>query len=257
MLLSRVPPANVIVFDDLDSTVAFAERLMKAWTAADEEPLAQTLLVAGRQHAGRGRGDHTWESPEGGLYANWLMWVPGAALPVLPLAVAVTLARAVEALWPPAKVGFKWPNDLLAGGGKLGGIVCQSRGPGDPMWVSVGFGVNLATSPLLPAGAVVRPTCLRDLGWQGNVADAVSALAQAFLDGIQGALGDPAGTRRTWVERSVHRPGERLRIQLDKAVVEGTFAGFDSDGLLLLEVGGAVQRFSVGELLSGGEGGGA
>ena len=49
MLLASVPHANIVWLDDLDSTAAFAERLMKAWLAADEEPLAETLLVAERQ----------------------------------------------------------------------------------------------------------------------------------------------------------------------------------------------------------------
>jgi len=251
VLLARVPPANVVFLDDLDSTVAFAERLMKAWLAADEDPLAQTLLVAARQHAGRGRGEHSWESPEGGLYANWLAWLPGRALPVLPLAVGVTLATAIEAFWPPAMVGLKWPNDLVAGGRKLGGILCQSRGPGDPMWVSVGFGVNLTTAPALPPGSTSLPTCLRDLGWRGSVGEGVCALAQAFLEGVQGAVADPDATRHRWVQRSVHRRGDILRVQLADTVVEGTFAGFDADALLLLEVGDELRRFSAGEVLAG------
>ncbi len=257
MLLSRTPPANIVFFDALDSTVTYADRLMKAWLALDEEPLAQTLLVAGRQHAGRGRGDHTWESPEGGVYANWLAWVPGSALPVIPLAAAVTLAAAVERLWPPAQVGLKWPNDLLVGDGKLGGIVCASRGPGDPMWVSVGFGVNLTVAPELPPDAGARSTCLRGLGWRGDTAEGVRAIAQAFLDGVPEALADPEATRRRWIERSVHHPGDTLRIRIGDRVVEGTFTGFDRNALLVLEVGGAVQRFAVGEVLASGRSGGS
>ncbi len=171
---------------------------------------------------------------------------------MLPLAAAVALVDAVEALFPPAAVGLKWPNDLIAGGGKLGGILCQGRGSGDPMWVSVGLGVNLATVPALPPGAGTRPTCLRALGWEGTAGDGVRALAQGFLEGVARALADPAATRRRWVERSVHRRGDTLRVRLDRATVEGTFVGFDADALLLLEVEGTVRRVSVGEVLVGG-----
>lgn len=137
MPVPPVPRANVIWVDDLDSTAAFAERLMEAWLGNEEEQLPETLLVAARQGAGRGRGTHTWASPPGGLYANWLAWLPPAELAVLPMAVGVTLATAVEALWPASKVDLKWPNDLLVSGGKLGGILCQSRGSGDLLWASV------------------------------------------------------------------------------------------------------------------------
>lgn len=255
MQLGRVPPANVIFLDDLDSTVAFAERLMAAWVAADEDPLAETLLIAERQHAGRGRGEHSWESPPGGLYANWLAWLPGGALSVLPLAVGVALAAAVERLVPTVKVGLKWPNDLLVSGGKLGGILCQSRGVGDPMWVSVGIGVNLTTAPALAPGDDVRAVCLRDFGWGGAAAEGVRALAEGFLAEVHGALGRAEDTRGRWLARTVHRRGDRLRVRLHDEVVEGGFVGFDRDGLLELEVEGRLRKFSVGEVLFAGDGG--
>ena len=248
--------ANVVWFDDLDSTAAFADRLVNAWLSADEEPLAETLLVAERQFAGRGRGGHVWESPDGGLYANWLAWLPAAALSAVPMAVGVTLASIVEAACPEARVGLKWPNDLLVTGRKLGGILCQSRGPGDPMWVSVGFGINLTATPVLAAGDDVQAVSLRDLGWAGDTREGSWALAEAFLAGIHGALDDPETTRTQWARRTVHRIGDRILLRLREANVEGRFAGFDQDGLLELDVAGQVRRFSAGEILFTGEPGG-
>ena len=125
------------------------------------------------------------------------------------------------------------------------------------MWVSVGFGVNLTVAPDLPPGAGAPPTCLRGLGWRGDAAEGVRAIAQAFLDGVQEALADPEATRRRWVERTVHRPGDTLRVRVGDRVLEGTFAGFDRDALLLLDVGGTVQKFAVGEVLAPDRGGGS
>ncbi|MGD1146410.1 MAG: biotin--[acetyl-CoA-carboxylase] ligase [Thermoanaerobaculaceae bacterium] len=257
MLLVPVSHANVVWLDDLDSTAAFAERLTKEWLTAQEEPLADTLLVAQRQHAGRGRGEHSWESPDGGLYANWLAWVPASALSVVPMAVGVTLASAVEALRPAVSVGLKWPNDLVAAGRKLGGILCQSRGSGDSMWVSVGFGINLTTTPELGAGDEVRAVSLRDLGWVGEARDGIRALSEAFLAGIRGALENPEATRKQWARRTVHRKGEMILLKLRDEVVEGRFVSFDADGLLELEVQGRVRRYAVGEILFGCDSGGS
>ena len=78
--MNRVVPhlasANVIWLDDVDSTNAVAERLTDSWLAVEEDRFPETLLVARRQSAGRGRGGHGWVSPPGGLYATWLAWLP-------------------------------------------------------------------------------------------------------------------------------------------------------------------------------------
>ena len=257
MTPSPAPQANVVWMDDLDSTVALAERLMESWLESDEGRLPETLLVAGRQHAGRGRGTHTWASPPGGLYANWLAWLPAGELAVLPMAVGVTLATAIEALWPAAEIGLKWPNDLVVKGGKVGGILCQSRGSGEFIWVSAGFGINLTADPDVALGNGVRAVSLRTLGWPGDPHDGVRALTSAFLENVHPALADGEETRRRWVARSVHRTGDPIRLRLKEGVVEGRFAGFDRDCRLGLEVNGEVHHYSIGEVLLGCGSGGA
>ena len=245
------PRANIVWLDDLDSTAALADRLMASWIEKEEDPLPDTLLVAATQREGRGRGENSWSSPPGGLYANWLAWVPTGELGLVPMAVGVTLAEAVEGLWPAASVGLKWPNDLIAGGGKLGGVLCRSRGSGESIWVSVGFGVNLSAEPAAGAGS------LRALGWSGDASAGARALAVAFLENVHAALHDAAGTRRRWVARSVHRRGDEIRLRLEGGVVAGRFVGFDPDGRLELEVGGETRRFSAGEVMMGERSGGA
>jgi BirA family biotin operon repressor/biotin-[acetyl-CoA-carboxylase] ligase len=247
----------VVWLDDLDSTAALADRLMASWLEDDEEPMPETLLVAGRQRSGRGRGTHTWASPPGGLYANWLAWVPAAELALVPIAVGVTLGAAVELLLPSAKVGLKWPNDLIVDGKKLGGILCQSRGSGELVWVSVGFGINLAADPVLVVNDEARAVSLRALGWPGDLGDGVRTVTEAFLKEIHRALADAEGTRRRWVARSVHRSGDTIRLRLSDGVVEGRFIGFDRDCRLALEVNGQVRQYSVGEIMLGVDPGGA
>ena len=248
---SSLPRANVIYLDDLDSTAALAERLMAAWLEKEEDRLPETLLVAGTQREGRGRGENDWESPAGGLYANWLAWLPSGELANVPMAVGVTLAAAVESLFPAARVGLKWPNDLFVKGEKLGGILCHSRGSGEFLWVSVGFGVNIGAEPSLAAEGQTRAVSLRALGWNGDVQEGVRALAAAFLENVHAALADREGTWKRWVERSIHRSGDAIRLRLEGGVVEGRFVGFDRDCRLELEVGGEIRRYSIGEVLFG------
>jgi biotin-(acetyl-CoA carboxylase) ligase len=81
-------------FDEVDSTNLVAARLVASWGEDDEGArLADTLVLAGRQSGGRGRGGKVWVSPAGGLYASWLGWLPVASLEAVPLGAAVCLPR--------------------------------------------------------------------------------------------------------------------------------------------------------------------
>jgi len=241
--------ANVIWLDDCDSTNAVAGRLLESWLVAEEDRLPETLLVAQRQSAGRGRGSHGWQSPAGGLYATWLAWLPVRTLPILPMAVGVSLAAAVEELLPGVRVDLKWPNDLLVSGRKLGGVLSASRTDGEAAWVSVGFGVNVGADPVLPGGDRTKPVSLAALGYAGDAGEGIWSLVAGFLARIHSALEDPGGSRAEWVARSIHRAGEMMRLRLPSGAVEGRFVGFGEEGELKLEVGGNVSRFSTGELL--------
>ncbi len=255
-LLSPPPPANVVWFDELDSTASFAERLMEFWPTADADPLPETLVLAGRQSGGRGRGGNRWESPAGGLYANWLGPVPVGALALLPIAAGVVLAEAVEGLVPGVAIGLKWPNDLEVDGRKLGGVLCRSRGGGDSVWATVGFGINVAISPELDARDPVRPVSLAALGFSGDAGDAIRAIASRFLTRFREALIRSEDTHAEWEARSVHRRGDIIRLRLETGVVEGRFAALGRDGRLELAVAGEVRRYSVGEIVPDGVPGG-
>ncbi|MGV8038831.1 MAG: biotin--[acetyl-CoA-carboxylase] ligase [Thermoanaerobaculaceae bacterium] len=253
-LVEQAPPANVIWLDVVDSTNDWADRIMAAAIEDDDPRVPPTVLVAGAQAAGHGRGSNSWVSPAGGLYATWLAWLPVESLPGLPLAVGVACAEAAEALVPGLAVGLKWPNDLVVGGRKLGGMLCHARGGGEECWVRVGVGINVARTPELAPGDPVRPTSLASHGWDGQLAPAIWALVGSVLRRIGEALAEPVRTRELWQARLVHRPGDAMRVRVDDAVVEGRFAGLSVEGHLLLEVGDRVERVASGELLARSEG---
>jgi BirA family biotin operon repressor/biotin-[acetyl-CoA-carboxylase] ligase len=241
---------NLVWFDEVGSTNDVAAALMTAWLAEEEERLNETVVVARTQSGGRGRGANTWESPRGGLYATWLAWLPLGSLAVVPLAVGVALAESVEALLPGVRVGLKWPNDLQVDGRKLGGVLCQSRSREKMAWVMAGFGVNVGIVPKLAPGDPVRPTSLRAQGLVGEPESAISRLLSTFLARIHGLLEEGAVVA-AWMDRSVHQTGERMRLRLPAEVVEGRFSRLMESGEIELEVGGALRRFSTGEVLSG------
>jgi len=154
-------------------------------SAASTQDEAHQLAASGAPHgtavavpvqtSGRGTRGRVWISAEGGL---WLSVVcrpaGGAAIEVLGLRVGLALARFLDGLvLPPARVSLKWPNDLLLGTGKLGGILAEARWQGDQLaWVVVGVGLNVRnevpahTNPpaarLLDAGVMLPPVELAE-----------------------------------------------------------------------------------------------
>jgi BirA family biotin operon repressor/biotin-[acetyl-CoA-carboxylase] ligase len=143
-------------YDALPSTQDEAHRL------ASEGAPHGTAIAARIQTGGRGTRGRSWVSAAGGL---WLSVVcrpaPGTGLPVTGIRIGLALAEYLSTLGPPVRL--KWPNDLMLGEGKLGGILCEARWQGAELgWIAAGIGLNLH-NPLPPAGPL-PPARLADWG---------------------------------------------------------------------------------------------
>ncbi|MDX2193142.1 MAG: biotin--[acetyl-CoA-carboxylase] ligase [Gemmatimonadales bacterium] len=119
-----------------------------------------TAVVAAVQGGGRGSRGRAWASPAGGLWLSVLVREEARpALEGLSLRAGLAVAGAIEALPGAPPVALKWPNDLLVGGRKLGGILCEARWSGDRfLWAVVGVGVNVANA--IPEELAGRATAL-------------------------------------------------------------------------------------------------
>lgn len=248
-LVEPAPVANLVWFDALSSTNDVADRIMASFLEEEDPTLPHTVIVAGEQTGGHGRGANSWVSPRGGLYATWLGWLPTEVLAAVPMAAGLACARAIESVVPALEVGFKWPNDLFVEGCKLGGVLCHSRAGSEAAWVQVGFGINVAVVPSLGPDDPVRPTSLAEHGWAGDALGTGLRLVGEFVREFPQALDGGATLRDDWMARSVHAAGDRLTLRLDGTAVEGRFLGFAPDGSLRLDVGSEVRQFSSGELV--------
>ena len=242
--------ANLVLLDEVDSTNLLAGRLLRRWQDASDAPFPETFLVVRSQRAGRGRGANVWQSPPGGVYATWITWLPVASLPWVPLAVSAALALALEELSPGLDVGLKWPNDLLLEGRKLAGILCQSRVVDGRVWVAAGFGINVERTPRVQSPSQVSATSLKDAGLVISAGRALELLLPSFLRHVTAALELPEAARSRWVERSVHRDGDTLRVGLSEGELVGRFRGFSAHGQLLLEVDGVVRAVAAAEFIA-------
>ncbi len=209
-------------------------------------------MVADGQREGRGRMGRTWVSPAGGnLYASFVLRPgrPPDQLAGLTLAAAVAFAEALEGLG--AAVTIKWPNDLLLGGRKLGGVLTElyASNP-ESAYVIVGVGLNLASAPAdLPDGATAASLAQLPGGPPDRdrlvvaLRDRLLAVTERFDAG-----GFPA-VRPDWERRWRHR-GRRVVASLPGAEpLEGTAVAVDDEGALLLDVGApSPVRVTAGDV---------
>jgi BirA family biotin operon repressor/biotin-[acetyl-CoA-carboxylase] ligase len=244
-------PFKLIVLDEVDSTSTVAKRLC----AADAED--RTLVWAVRQTAGRGRLGRTWISPAGNLYVSLILRPDGDATRAtgLTFAAAVAVADAVEELLGgQAPVRCKWPNDVLASGRKVAGILLESSTSAAGLldWVVIGIGINVASHP--PDDETMYPaTSLAAEGAAGvGVEHALNVLCRHLDLWLRRWAEErfPA-VRRAWLDRA-HGLGAAIAVRAgDEAVLEGFFRGLDEDGALILDQAGVRRRITAGDVLPG------
>lgn len=208
---------------------------------ADRGAAEGDWLVAMEQDAGRGRQGREWVAAQGNFYGSTIVTLrPGdPPAPSLSLAVGLALIEAVDLVVPDQPLMLKWPNDLLLGMAKLGGVLLERSGDR----VVAGFGVNLGTAP---------PVEGRDVA-SLNGAMLPQAFAPLLAGSVARLLGlwrsaPPESLARAWLARA-HPVGTRLTIHTAPGeTATGTFDGIDPDGALRLRLNGRVELVRAGDV---------
>ncbi len=223
--ISLPPPFSLIALDRIDSTNDEAKR--QAANGAGHG----TVVWAGEQTAGRGRRGRLWVSPPGNLHCSFLLH-PGntpATAPQLAFVAAVALCDALLELLPAAPFKVKWPNDLLAGGRKIAGMLLEQGSP----WIILGVGVDIAHAP---DPALYPTTCLRQLGSGAGPFDVLAGfcghLAPWYERWRQEGF---APIRQAWLARAAGIGGPVTVRLADDTKFDGRFIGLDEEGALLVE----------------------
>lgn len=207
-----------------------------------------TVVIAEAQSAGRGRHGRTWISAPGDSLTFSLLWrfAPGSAPAGLSLAVGVAVAQALEKVGAGrTAVQLKWPNDLLLGGGKLGGILIELSS-GAPHVAVIGIGLNLRLPEALPAELRAQSAALNGADEPNRLLAHILIELLAVLESF--AISGFSGLRPAWTQ---HHAFENAPVRLlsDFAPPRaGICRGADVDGALLLEVAGTVERVLSGEV---------
>jgi BirA family biotin operon repressor/biotin-[acetyl-CoA-carboxylase] ligase len=240
---------NLFHFYSVDSTNAFALRLL----AHGRHVPDGTVVLAESQTAGRGRMGRSWHSePENGLYLSLVLRpaVSPALAPLFTLGCAVALHNAVERI---ARVDadIKWPNDLLAGGKKIAGILAEIHADLDRIhFLVVGAGLNV-NHTAFPEDIRERATSLRLVS--GHVHSRLEILVD-FLEQFEVLLirlnseGSTAIVSE-WTRHSSFAEGRRVAVADGPRAVEGITRGLNPFGALRIETaGGRIEELYSGEV---------
>lgn len=161
-----------------------------------------SAVAARRQTAGRGRRGHVWHSPAGNLYLSILLRprVAPARLPGLSAACGLGALHALRGLNGTNEVQLKWPNDLLARGRKLGGILVEAgRDKGGKTFAVCGIGINLEIAP-----RELRGISLAELGARPSFSPLAEALRREVVRSVdawseEGGIEPLAGIREEYL----------------------------------------------------------
>ncbi len=243
-----------------DAAPQLAVRVVDACASTNALLLAEPdtpgarLLAAELQTAGRGRRGRRWLSPRGAGLTFSLRARLACALREsagLPLAAGVAAARALRALGA-ADVALKWPNDLMARGAKLGGILIETRPVGGGLLAVIGVGLNCRAQPqaaarlrrpVIALEQLLAPLPSRNVVAARLARELLAVLARFEAQGLE-------AVRDEW--QALHADaGQRLRLRLaDGRQVTGIADGLAADGALRLVTRGGLRSIPGAEVRS-------
>ncbi len=222
-------------FQVLDSTNRRAKEL--AWGDAPEG----TIVAAEEQTGGRGRLDHNWVSPRGGIWVSVILrplLLPHQAS-LLTLLAAVAVVQAVKEVTG-LSAEIKWPNDLFMNGKKIAGILTEMNAEIDLInYVVIGIGINanVCTSKFPEDLAKIAGSLKETLGKEVTR----PLLLAAILHRLE-VLCDKAqekGFGEIILEWKKHdlTIGREIQVNGPDGMVAGECVGINENGALMIETG--------------------
>jgi BirA family biotin operon repressor/biotin-[acetyl-CoA-carboxylase] ligase len=246
-LKTGVIGSEILVFEETASTNDVVEHLAKSGA---REGL---VVFAESQTRGRGRRGRAWASPRGkGLWFSVLLRppLPPSAASRITVAASVAVVRAVREVCR-VDARIKWPNDVIIGDKKLGGILTELRVEADEILMAilgVGIDVNCEQSDFPNDLARIATSLKLETGRSQDRVALAARVLTALNEYYQLALTDFEAVADEWAELCTTL-GRHIVVTMGPRRIEGFAQALDSDGALLVRCdSGQMERILGGDL---------
>lgn len=248
-LQERWDRETVTAYGKIDSTNAAAKDLAEAGAEAG------SIIVCREQTTGRGRQDRRWHSPpDTGLYLSMIFRPAASVLPPLVSVLAgLGVVSALDRRLPGLDPGLKWPNDLMAGDRKMGGLLAEASWSGSgPRFLVVGVGVNVKSM-----SKTMSPRLRREATWieDRRPGTELPEVADAVIEGLERLLYEPPTALDSGaldlLDEYDWLKNRRVRATLsgEESALSGVAAGVAPDGALLFRPDrGALRRVTTASI---------
>ena len=241
-LFTRVIGKRLLFFQEITSTMDEAVR--QAEVGADEG----TVVIAESQTAGRGRQGRNWVSSEGNLYVSVLFRPTLEALPMISILAGVATVRAIRTCTG-SDPRIKWPNDVMLGGKKVGGILVESVVQGNQVAYAVlGIGINIGLD-IETLGDIRDFTTSLNMA-VGHPVSREDVLRQLLhnLDGLYQQVMQGGPVMPEW-RLLLETLGQRVQARGSSTSYTGLAEGVDEVGNLQLRLdGGLMVTLTAGDV---------
>ena len=233
-----------------ESTMEDARHMLERWRVGHG-----AIILAETQTAGRGRAGRTWVSPpDVNLHFTLMLLPPVKGLRPLPFVTPLAVALAVEEVAAkhraPLHVDLKWPNDILVGGRKLGGVLIETTTNGDGVTVAlVGLGLNVNIDvAAYPEIAGIATSVKEATGVEVPREEVLAAFCNHFEALYEDAMAGDDVPFYSWRDRLVTL-GQHVVATGTGGVVRGKAVAVQEDGALLIQqAGGRRVRVEAGDV---------
>lgn len=246
-------PATSCIRASLPASVLARVRTLEVMEEVDStnDLLAEELPVSGQrirlarlQKSGRGRQGRDWVTASDGLCFSVLHAHIGRPPKSPSLWVGIALAQCLHSQGFPG-VRLCWPNDLVAEGKKLGGILLEGRSLGDRYWSVAGVGINLESVPTVDRPAT---SLLHACGQRPDCEHLVPVLIASVSDALAGACAQQSEALSAAYARYDALQDQEVCVEEPHGVHVGIARGIDDAGHLRVESQGGLRVFSAGDV---------
>ncbi|UYN88950.1 MAG: biotin--[acetyl-CoA-carboxylase] ligase [Anaerolineales bacterium] len=248
-VVSGLPLARPLARAEFYESIGSTNDVVAAWAA--EGAAGVCLAAADEQTQGRGRDGRSWHTPPGSALAFSLLLPPPAGFQASQLGRvsglgALAVSEALGGLGIKAEI--KWPNDVLADGKKLCGVLPEAHWAGSQLQaVILGIGINVAAESVPDASQLRFPATSVEQAAGRPVAAA--GLLRAVLESLLTWLPrmPQAEFLQAWEQRLAYR-NQPVQLHSGPEPVTGILAGLAADGSLRLVVDGAERTYPAGQV---------